>query len=522
MLRGLTGLALLAALVLPGAAWAQGPGYQIVNADQNGVEIRFHGMALRGVHADDSQNALAIDFQNPVDGAAFDRLSGDLPQWVSMAYANFDNGIIRAPRPVTYLTRAENDGFSLRIMARNGGPPQQQPYGPPPPMRGAQAGPYPAPYPGQYPPPPGYPPQQAFVPPAMQAGFHTYGEYAAIRNYEAQELAIRRGDPMWALAYGRATMQGDSGISLGHESSFFHGGDRISDTTLTGKLTFLNGVALVGDVTWTDLDGRNVRLADGTIAATTGRDFATGAAGLAFELGRDSEVRLEATTGNDVTGGRFTLYSGAPNAFGYLKVAYHAPDLDTPTAIATRAAKDSVDLGYTQAFTYGVWTSLTGHYTRYGVHGDADVARTGGWDGNIRWQTDVYEGLLAGISYDGHGEYRLSNDTRSGTAPTPFVPLGIRSLENHAVTATLSSTVPGGLWFSAYAGYVVDRFASDGLLAGIDLHYTPAPGVDIALGARQSAVSYVEGESGRQTTAGLNLTLGFGAAPQPSWMSNQL
>ena len=28
----------------------------------------------------------------------------------------------------------------------------------------------------------------------------------------------------------------------------------------------------------------------------------------------------------------------------------------------------------------GVWGSLAGHYTRYGVHGDADVARTAGWD----------------------------------------------------------------------------------------------------------------------------------------------
>jgi hypothetical protein len=69
---------------------------------------------------------------------------------------------------------------------------------------------------------------------------------------------------------------------------------------------------------------------------------------------------------------------------------------------------------------------------------------------------------------------------------------------------------------------VVDRYASDGLLAGLDLHYMPAPGVDIALGVRQSAVSYTQGETGRQTTAGLNLTLGFGAPAQPSWISNQL
>ena len=47
----------------------RGPAYQVVSNDANGLEIRFHGVGLRGVHADDSQNALAIDFQQPVDGA---------------------------------------------------------------------------------------------------------------------------------------------------------------------------------------------------------------------------------------------------------------------------------------------------------------------------------------------------------------------------------------------------------------------------------------------------------------------
>jgi len=51
---------------------------------------------------------------------------------------------------------------------------------------------------------------------------------------------------------------------------------------------------------------------------------------------------------------------------------------------------------------------------------------------------------------------------------------------------------------------------------------TPAPGVDLALGVRQSAVSYTQGESGNQLTAGLNLTVGMGPPPQPSWMQNTL
>lgn len=511
MFRGLPVLALLAVLALGGSAWAQGPAaYQITSQDQNSVEIRFHGLPLRGVHADDSQNALSIDFQTPVDGAVFDRLSGELPQWVSMAYANFDNGIIRSPRPVTFLTRTEPDGFSLRIVARGPGgaaPPAQ----PPPPMRGAYGGA-----------PPGYPPPQPYIPPAAQAGFHTYGEYAAMRNYAAQELAVRRGDPMWSFAYGRAAMQADSGIAIRNETNWFHGGDLMISSGLDGTLSFAPGIALVGDVRWNNVNGNNVRLADGTIAATTSRGLVSGDAGFAFELGRDTDLKLEAALGNDVTGGKLTLYSGGPLGFGYMEVDYHTPYLDTPTAVAYRADKDNVTLGYSQMLGWNVWASLAGHYTQYGVHADSRVARTASWDGNLRWQADIYDGLLAGISYDGHGEYRIDYDTRAGTAPTPFVPLGIRNIENHAVTATLSSTFFGGLWFDAYAGYVRDRYAADGLLAGLDLHYTPAPGVDLALGIRHSAVSYVQGESGRQTTAGLNLTLGLGAPPQPSWMANNL
>jgi hypothetical protein len=363
---------------------------------------------------------------------------------------------------------------------------------------------------------------QPYVPPqAAYGGFHSYGDYGALRAYEAQELAVRRGDPMWLDAYDRAAMQSDSALTLSNETNWYHGGDQMIGVDLKGKLSVLPGIALVGDVKYTNVNGTNVRLADGTVAATNATDLVTGIGGFAFELGRDSELRLEASEGNNITGGRAQLYSGTPDGFGYVRVDYHTPYLDTPTAVAFRADTDKADIGFTRELGYGLWGSAAGHYTRYGVHGDADVARTAGWDGNLRWNTDVWDGLLAGLSYDGHGEYRTDNDTRAGAAPTPFVPLGIRNIENHAVTATLSSNFWNGLWFSAYAGYVVDRFASDGLMAGLDLHYTPAPGVDLALGVRQSAVSYTQGEVGRQTTAGLNLTLGLGAPPQPSWMANQ-
>jgi hypothetical protein len=96
----------------------QRPAYQIVSNDPNGLEIRFRGVNFRDVHADDSQNALAIVFQLPVDGALFEHLPAEAPQWIAMSYCNFDNGIIRTTRPVTFLTRPESDGFSLRIVPR--------------------------------------------------------------------------------------------------------------------------------------------------------------------------------------------------------------------------------------------------------------------------------------------------------------------------------------------------------------------------------------------------------------------
>jgi len=124
---------LMPGLLVPGAPALAQPSYEVLSNGPDGLEIHFHGLPMRSVHADDNQNALAIDFLQPVDGALFERLPDELPQWISMAYVNFDSGIIRSPRPVTFLAHAENDGFFLRIIAR--GPPPEPP--PPAQIRGS-------------------------------------------------------------------------------------------------------------------------------------------------------------------------------------------------------------------------------------------------------------------------------------------------------------------------------------------------------------------------------------------------
>lgn len=147
-------LILLAVLSIPLQAQAPAPRftYQVVGEDQNGLEIVFRGLPLRAVRADDSQNALSMDFQAPVNAAIFEQLPRDLPRWITMAYASFDNGVIRATRPVTFLTRREPDGFSLRIVARGpvAEPPAPPPMPPPPQLRGGFSV---------------YPPPGAFTPP---------------------------------------------------------------------------------------------------------------------------------------------------------------------------------------------------------------------------------------------------------------------------------------------------------------------------------------------------------------------
>lgn len=507
-------MALLATLAaLPALAQGGPSGFEITQHDQGMLEIRFHNMPLKGVHADAAQNALALDFLNGVDGSAFDRLAQAAPDFVALAYANYDSGVIRASRPVTFLTRNESDGFSLRLVAATP-PPQQMVPAPPGPvaLRGNVEPPppnypppgYPPPgYPQQGPPPGGYPP----APP--QTLFARYDSYAALRGYEELEQAVNRDDDYWERAYGRAAMQSDSGAGIGTEYHSYHSGDQVIHSHGRIKLVLTNGVSIVGSVDDSDIKADSVREPGGTIATNYHTNLPSGALGLGFDAYPDTAVTLQALEGNSVTGVRFTGYTGDPNSFWQMDLAYHKPDLDIPEAIPARGFKDEVVLGTGQHLGWGIWASIAGHGDNYGMHGDASVGKTAGWDVNLRWSADLGP-VLAGLSYDGHGDYLIDHETRTGTAPTPYTPFGLRNLEAHAGTASLSTPIFGeALWLDIYGGYIGDRYASNGAIYGGAIRFRPAPGLDIALGARHSAVSWMQGEVGPETTAGLSITLGF-------------
>lgn len=494
-------LALTLAMALAGPALAQGAppqaGFQIVTRDPSTLEIRFRNMPLKGVHADAQQNALALDFLGAVDGSAFDRLSAIAPDWVSMAFANYDSGVIRASRPVTFLTRNESDGFSLRMVANGPAPMVAAPPGPV-----ALRGPY------DNAPPPQQPMMGPPPPPAPNL-FARYNANGALRAYDDLELAVNRDSSFWRDAYARAAAQSDSEFAVSSEYQSFHSGDQIIASTAHLKLGLGNGISIVGDVNDTDAQGVRVRQPGGLFATNTHTNLISGALGLGWDLWRDGGMTLQALQGNHVTGVKFTGYDGSPSGFWQLDVAWHDPMMTTPEAIAFRAFTDHVSLGGAWDLGWGFWASMEGHGANYGVRGDAQVAKMAGWAGGLRWQLPMGP-VTAGLAYNGRGDYLTNNDSFTGTAPSPFVPLSLRNRETHAITGSLSSLLAGnGLWLDLYGGWITDRYASDGGIYGGQIRFRPATGLDIALGARHSNVSIMQGQIGGDTRAGITFTLGF-------------
>ena len=90
--------ALAAALDVGDAARAQEQPVSPLEVISTGPqpEFRIHGVSLKSVRADDAQNAVAFDFNGPVNDAAFVQLQEALPDWVEMAYAGDDDAVIRA------------------------------------------------------------------------------------------------------------------------------------------------------------------------------------------------------------------------------------------------------------------------------------------------------------------------------------------------------------------------------------------------------------------------------------------
>jgi len=477
--------ALLAAALLcvSGAAAQDAPpvssALTIVSRGPN-VEFRVRGVMLKAVRADDVQNEVAFDFNGPVSDDVFAQLQDELPDWIDMAYAGYDNAVIRAKRPVTFLARAEADGFSMRIVPRDGG------SAAPAELRGDAD--------GTTAPPPVFrsrPAREWSLAPLVRATAERPFDAALRGGYDT----LRVGD----APVVRVTSQ------WRHDKA---GTLYTSDGSLDVALA--DDIRLIGNARDVLVNAKAVRQLTGAVGPLNLNDV-SGAAGVSMAFD-DVKLSIEGLYGRSGFGGRIGLAQAIDGWLLGMRAAYHEPYTDTAEAIALKGSTDSSALFAAGQIFDGLWATGEAMATRYGIKGDQNVARTAGWHAGLRYAID---GWPLSINYDGDGEYTIDARKVVGPAPSPFIPLSIRTREVHQFGGSFSDDFGPSLWFDLYGGYAIDRYAKDGPYGGAALRYTPGPGWDIALDGRYSTVAERQGESGNVLSAGFRLTYAWGASDAP-------
>lgn len=442
------------------------------------AEFRIRGVSLKSVRADDAQNTIAFDFNAPVSDDVFAQLQAELPDWIDMAYAGYDNAVIHAKRPATFLARAETDGFSLKIVPRDAN-------GDATPLRVADDG--------------------DAAPEPFRASHPWRVVTAAMTRASAErpfDVALRGGYD--TLRTGEANVVIISGDYRHTKGTSLYTADGHLDQMVA------NNIGLLADVRNVAVNSRAVRQLTGAVAPFNVDDV-SGSAGISVAYD-DTKLTFEGLYGRSGFGGRVGLAADASDWQYGMRIAWHEPYTDTAEAVALKGSRDYSALFAAGQIFDGLWATGEAAATRYGIKGDQNVARTAGWHAGLRYDID---GWPLSLNYDGDGEYTIDARKVVGPAPSPFVPLSIRTREVHQFGAAYSDDLGSSLWFDLYGGYAIDRYAKDGPYGGAALRFTPEPGFDIALDGRYSAVSERQGEPGNVLSAGFRLTYAWGAVDAP-------
>jgi hypothetical protein len=449
------------------------------------VELQFHGLALKSVRADDAQNAVSLDFDGPIDGRVFDELQQTLPGWVAMSYAGYDSAIIRASRPVSFLTRPEGDGFSLRMVPRQASSPATASNAV---LRGPIIG---------------APANASLVLHKPHHGGDPRWPEARLTYLLAlaqhpDDLGLRRA---YDLAQKRSTLQVQ--VSGGWREN--HGGSTIYDGHLSGWAEVEGPVAVTGHLDDAYGHASSVRQLDGTFARLN-KNAMSGGIGVAYDYPNGSRAAGEITYAKPGVGAQLSVDIEDPVEHFATRGVYREAYTDTTEAIADDAARDYGEIDAMGRLYDGLWATGELRLTRYGVHGDANVAHTIGFAGGLSYLFPQYEGVTAGAHWTMDGEYTLGVHRYPGPSATTFIPLSIRTREVHDFTGSLSSRVLDDVWLDAYGGYTIDRYGSDGALYGGALRWSLFPEFDILIGAQHTQVASRQGVTGPETSAQLTLT----------------
>ena len=449
-----------------------------------GAELQVHGLALKSVRADDLQNAVSLDFDGPIDGRVFDELQQTLPGWVSMSYSGYDSAFIRASRPVSFLTRPEGDGFSLRMVPREASASATASNamlrGP---IIGASAG----------------------APLVLHPPHHGDPHWSETRltyllglAQHPDDLALRRGYDL-TQKRGAIAMQ----VSGGWREN--HGGSTIYDGHASASAEVAGPVAVTGHFDDAYGHAASVRRLDGTFTGLN-KNAMSGGLGVAYDYPNGSRAAAEVTYAKPGVGVQLSVDIEDPVEHFATRGIYREAYTDTAEAIADDAARDYGEIDASGRLYDGLWASGELRLTRYGVHGDANVAHTIGFSGGLSYLFPQYEGVTAGAHWTMDGEYTLGVHRYAGLPPTPFIPLAIRTREVHDFTGSLSSRVLDDVWLDAYGGYTIDRYGSDGALYGGALRWSLFPDFDILIVAQHTQVASRQGVTGPETSAQLTLT----------------
>lgn len=492
------GLGLAALLMLSTARTAQaqtfqndyrarpGEAFKVVRSAPDAV-IHFAGITLKDARTDPAKNEIVLRFDGQADRDVFDQLETALPGWVDTAYAGYDSAVIRAAKPVTFMTRRMRNGFDLRLVPKNHAASGPQLRG----QIGAGGGDVAL---------------NGMQPPPQRTAFALRG--ADLGNH-------RPGAPIEVMAKLQpiaATQNVESAMPEKHEAGVkLSGGWRkpADGTIASGDLAVtvpLGGFKLIASVHDTYAHAKAVRTFEGLDEALNEHALSA-SAGVALDLGGvlgRGELSGEGLWGKSGWGGRLAYAEELHHGDWGLSAEYRAPFDETLFAVADHADRSRVVLGVSQELSEGLSAQIVGHVTRYGIKNNDNLADTAGASASLRYLTDL-GGLWAGLSYEFNGDYVLRNVRYTGAAPVPFSPLDMRSFEVHALSGSLSTELLDGLWIDGYGGYAIDRYGPEGAFGGGDLRYAFAPGWALTLNGGYTQVSTEQGERGPLTTAGLKL-----------------
>lgn len=147
--------------------------------------------------------------------------------------------------------------------------------------------------------------------------------------------------------------------------------------------------------------------------------------------------------------------------------------------------------------------SLGAGYNRYGLSGEADLARSATLEGSLRYTLNA-AGPLAGVAYVLDAEYVAHREERQDANGQRYIPLPAATREVHALQLNVEDHLTDYVRYAAQIGYAYDRRGRSGPQGAISLGWEPADNLELGFRASH-ARSTARGTASAVNSAGLTL-----------------